>query len=76
MSDPEGALQQKILRILGDSERWAALGIAVNMGWARPDGGGRVIGINPGDLYEARLLLEEAYGPVIDVERAGPVVAA
>ena len=46
------------------------------MGWARPDGGGIVIGINPGDLYEARLLLEEAYGPVIDVERAGPVVAA
>jgi hypothetical protein len=75
VSATEQSLQMKIRRILDDHERWEALGIGVNTGRARPDGSGVLIGINPGDLFEARLLLEEAYGPVIDVERAGPVVA-
>lgn len=69
-------LERKVLRILDDYERWAAQGIGVNSGSVRPDGRGIVIGVDPGDLHEARRLFEDAYGRVIEVVRQGRVVPA
>ena len=62
VSDIENVLRGKVLCILGDHDRWAVLGIDVSAGGALPDDGGVLIGVNPDDLLEARLLLEAATG--------------
>ena len=68
-------LQAKMLRILGDHERWAAKDMTVWMGWVYPDLHAVLIGVETEDLDAARNALEEAYGPTIEVEFHGLVVA-
>jgi len=73
---PSTDLERKLLRILDDAARWSAHGIGVNGGRVLPDESGLSIGIDPGDLYEAQLLFEDAYGPVVHVERLGQAFPA
>jgi hypothetical protein len=72
---PGDELQAKVMRILDDHERWAAKDMTVWMGWVYPDLHAILIGVETEDLDAARTALEEAYGPAIEVEFHGPIVA-
>jgi hypothetical protein len=72
--DPMKALERKIGRIFRDHDRRAAEGVGVNSARILSDGSGIQVGIDPGDLAEARLLFEREYGPSVEVVREGPHV--